>query len=197
MSVRFLPFLLGMALFIAVARSTFSRARHRNIDDVILFLRKLGMVDLELLMDPGEEWTLRHFLTEETFRAAQHERIRLASEYLHRIAHNAEVIQLWMSSERALINDKDELTEKESLVLDLLRVATEVRIYSRVALMKLWFWKLLRAERWPAKLVPGLAGLRVTRGTNVVAAYGQLTEMAILLSLGYGQSYKEKMSAAL
>ena len=40
-----------------------------------------------------EEWGLRNALPKKKFHAAQLERVRLASEYVRRVAHNAEVIQ--------------------------------------------------------------------------------------------------------
>jgi len=200
MSLTFLlPFLLGIAFFVAVARATFYRPQRRKIDDVILFVRKLEVSELELLMDVGEEWTLRHLLTEEAFRISQLDRIRLAGEYLHRVAHNAEVIQLWMSGEHESIKYKNhpELTEKDRLVLELLQLATELRIYSSGALMKVWLWKALRAGRWPVTLVPEVTDLRVTCGINVVVQYRKLRETASSLSLAYGRNYHDKLIAAL
>ena len=195
----FLPFLFGLVFLVAVARTAFNRPRRRKIEAVIPFVRKLDVSELEVLMDAGEEWSLRHFLNEEAFRMAQHERIRLVGEYLRRVAHNASVIQLWMSGEYEPIKHKDrnKLSEKEALVLELLQVATELRIYSMGALVKVWFWKTFRVDRWPAKLVPGLTGLRVTCGVNVCDKYRQLTEIASTLSGTYGQGYQERLLSAL
>ena len=73
----FLPFLFGLIFLVAVARTAFNRPRRQKIDTVIPFVRKLDVSELEVLMDAGEEWSLRHFLAEDAFRVAQHERIRL------------------------------------------------------------------------------------------------------------------------
>ena len=195
----FLPFLFGVIFFVAVARTAFHRPRRRKIDSVIPFVRKLDVSELEVLMDAGEEWNLRHFLTEDAFRVAQHERIRLVGEYLRRVAHNASVIQLWMSGEYEPIKhkDRDKLSEVEALILELLQITTELRIYSMGALLKVWFWKAFRVDRWPAHLVPRLTDLRVTCGVNVCDKYRQLTEIASALSGTYGQSYQEKLLSAL
>src|SRR3989442_4231598 len=119
MSIAFLlPFLCVLVFLVVVARTTFFRARPHRIDHVVLFVRKLDVSDLELLLDAGEEWALRQSLTREAFRSAQEDRIRLLREYLHRVAHNVQVIQLWVAREYELIKDKDQdaYTEKDTLV---------------------------------------------------------------------------------
>jgi hypothetical protein len=195
----FLPFLFGLAFFVTVARTAFNRPRRRRIDTVIPFVRKLDVSELEVLMDAGQEWSLRHFLTEDAFRVAQHERIRLVGEYLRRVAHNAAVIQLWMSGEYEPIKHKEreKLSEKEALIFDLLQIATELRIYSMGALFKVWSWKTFRVDRWPTRLVPEVTDLRVTCGVNVCDKYRQLTQIVFVLSGTYGQSYQERLLSAL
>ena len=164
MSIAFLlPFLCVLAFLAVVAHTTVFRARPHRIDHVILFVRKLDVSDLELLLDAGEEWALRQSLTREAFRSAQEDRIRLVREYLHRVAHNVQVIQLWVAREYELIKDKDRdaYTEKDSLVLEALQVAIDLRLYSLAACIKVWLWMVLRMYRWPSMLLPRVTDLRV------------------------------------
>jgi len=166
---------------------------------VILFVRKLDVSDLELLLDAGEEWALRQSLTREAFRTAQEDRIRLLREYLHRVAHNVQVIQLWVAGEYELIKDKDRdaYTEKDSLVLEALQVAIDLRLYSLAARIKVWLWTVLRMYRWPSMLLPRVTDLRVQCGVNVLAKYRRLAEVAGILSLSYGKAYYDRLLDAL
>src|SRR5713101_5789964 len=98
MSLTFLlPFLCALVLLALVARSIVYPVHPHDIDHVILFVRKLDVSDLEVLLDAGEEWTLRGSLSPGAFRATQEDRIRLVREYLRRVAHNVEMIQLWVA----------------------------------------------------------------------------------------------------
>ena len=74
-----------------------------------------------------------------------------------------------------------------------LQVAIELRIYSLAADIKLWFW----TTRWPRRLLPRLADLRVQGGVNVLAKYRRLTEVAGILSLDYGSVYHDRLLDAL
>ena len=200
MSFAFLfPFLCALLLLAIVARSTVYRVRSRDIDHVILFVRKLDVTDLEILLDAGEEWTLQQSLSPRAFSLAQEDRIRLVREYLHRVAHNVETIQVWVAGQYELIKDKDRAayTEKDSLVVEALQVALELRIYSLVAGLKLRFWTILRMYRWPALLLPHLPDLRKQCGVDVLAKYRRLTEVASILSLGYGNACHERLLDAL
>jgi len=194
-----LPFLCVLVFLAVVARTTFFRARPHRIDHVILFVRKLDVSDLELLLDAGEEWALRQSLTREAFRSAQEDRIRLVREYLHRVAHNVQVIQLWVAGEYELIKDKDRdaYTEKDSLVLEALQVAIDLRLYSLAACIKVWLWMVLRMYRWPSMLLPRVTDLRVQCGVNVLAKYRRLAELAGILSLSHGKAYYDRLLDAL
>jgi hypothetical protein len=200
MTIAFLlPFVCVLIFLAVVARTTVFRARPHRIDDVILFLRKLDVSDFEVLLDAGDEWTLRQSLSSESFRRAQEDRIRLVREYLHRVAHNVEAIQLWVAGEYELIKDKDRdsYTEKDFLVLEALQVAIDLRVYSLAVGIKVWFWTVFQMYRWPGTLLPRVTDLRVQCGVNVLAKYRRLTEVAVILSLMYGQAYHDRLLKAL
>jgi len=194
-----LPFLVALVFLAVVARTTVFRPRPHKIDHVILFVRKLDVSDFELLLDAGQEWTLRQSLSNETFRTTQEDRIRLIREYLRRVAHNVEAIHLWIAGEYELIKDKDRnsYSERDALVLEALQLAIDLRVYSLVACVKVWFWTVLRMYRWPALLLPRVTNLRVQRGVNVLAKYRRLTEIAAALSLLHGKAYHDRLLEAL
>ena len=194
-----LPFVCALLFLAVVARTTVFRPRPHKIDHVILFLRKLDVSDFEVLLDAGDEWTLQQSLSSESFRRSQEDRIRLVREYLYRIAHNVEAIQLWVAGEYELIKDKDRdsYTDKDSLVLEALQVAIDLRVYSLVACIKVWFWTVFRMYQWPDMLIPRVTELRVQCGVNVLAKYRRLTEVTATLSLMYGKAYHDRLLEAL
>ena len=194
-----LPFVCALVFLAVIARTTVFRPRPHKIDHVILFVRKLDVSDFELLLDAGQEWTLRQSLSNETFRTTQEDRIRLIREYLRRVAHNVEAIHLWIAGEYELIKDKDRnsYSEKDALVLEALQLAIDLRIYSLVARVKVWSWTVFRMYRWPALLLPRVTDLRVQYGVNVLAKYRRLTEIAAALSLMQGKAYHDRLLEAL
>ena len=137
------------------------------------------MSDFEVLLDTGQEWTLRQSLSNKTFRTTQEDRIRLIREYLRRVAHNVEAIHLWIAGEYELIKDKDRssYSEKDALVLEALQLAIDPRVYSLVACAKVWFWTVFRMHRWPALLFPTVTDLRVQCGVRWSECPGKVSQV--------------------
>jgi hypothetical protein len=194
-----LPVVYGIVLLVVVALTTVYAARAHDIDHVILLARKLDTSDLEMLLDAGAEWSLRQCLTIRSFQAAQEDRMRLVREYLRRVSHNVELIQLWVTQERQLLEGKnrEEYTERDSLVVEALQLAIELRLYSLAANLRIRFWMALRAYRWPRRLIPRVPDLRVQCGVNVIEKYRRLIELAVTLSGRYGKTYHDRLLEAL
>jgi hypothetical protein len=179
--------------------TTVYRPRAHDIDNVILLARKLDPADLEMLLDAGEEWGLRRSLTTAALRVTQEDRIRVAREYLRRVGHNAELIQLWVMQENRLLEAKarEEYTERDFLVMEAVRLALELRLYSLTANLRILSWMLLRMCGWPRRLLPRVTVLRVQCGVNVIERYRRLTELAVALSARYGKTYHDRLLEAL
>jgi hypothetical protein len=122
----------------------------------------------------------------------------MVREYLQRVGHNAELIQLWVTQEYQLLEGKprEEYTERDLLVVEAVRLALELRLYSIAASLRIWFWMLLRMCRWPL-LLPRVTDLRVQCGVNVIEKYRRLTELAVALSARYGKKYHDQLLEAL
>jgi hypothetical protein len=194
-----LPVAFGIVFLAVVALTTVYGPRGHDIDNVILLARKLDPSDLEMLLDAGAEWSLRRSLTTWAFRVTQEDRIRLVREYLQRVGHNAELIQLWVTQENQLLEGKphEEYTERDLLVVEAVRLALELRLYSIAASLRIWFWMLLRMYRWPRLLLPRVTDLRVQCGVDVIEKYRRLTELAVALSARYGKKYHDRLLEAL
>ena len=153
-----------------------------------------------MLLDAGAEWSLRRSLTSWAFRAAQEDRIRLVREYLQRVSHNAELIQLWVTHDnRSFFEGKAhaEYTERDLLVVEAAQLALELRLYWIAASLRIWFWMVLLVYRWPRMLVPRVTDLRVQCGVDVIVKYRRLTELAVALSARYGKKYQDRLLDAL
>jgi hypothetical protein len=197
--ILLLPIASGVALFLIVALTTVYAPHPHDIDHVILLARKLDPSDLEVLLDAGVEWSLRRSLTAKSFRAAQQNRLRLAREYLQRVGHNVELIQLWIMQESQLLEGKnrEEYTRRDMCVLEALQLATELRLYSLAASLRVLFWITLRAHSWPGTLIPRMPDLQVLCGINVVEKYRRLTNLALALSAQYGKTYHDRLLESL
>lgn len=200
MSVEIIATILLSLLALAIFTFAIAfRLRPHRIDDVILLARKIDISDLELLFDAATEWNLRRSLKKQALREVQEERIRLAREYLWRVAHNASLIHLWLLQEHKPVawKNPDEYTERDSLIIEALQLVTDLRIYCLAVRLKIWFWTVLQAYRWPMRALPSLPDLRVQYGINVLEKYRRLTELSVALTARYGQSYHDRLSDVL
>lgn len=197
--VLLLPVVLGAVLLVLIALTTVYPVRPHDIDNVILSARKLVVSDLEVLLDASSEWSLRRSLTQWALREAQEDRMRLAREYLRRIAFNSNLIHLWILQEHELIAGKDrqEYSDRDLLLVEALQLATDLRLYSIAVSLRMCIWMALKAYRWPTRFLPCMTDLRVQCGINVLKEYRRLTELAVLLSAQYGKTYRDRLLDAL
>ena len=185
----------------------------RTRDDVSPYLRPTELQELEALLDPVQETNLRFELAPRQFRSWQRKRIHLMREYLLRMSHNALVLTEWGNMELAAVGFPAESRPKESvdsgngisqrdlqrqaLAQELIQAATEFRLYSLMARLKLKLWIVLRLGEWPLLPSPSLPGLRHLSGIDAVSSYHRLREAAGALSLAYGYDYHQELSQRL
>ena len=193
------PILLVAAFFVSVVRAVFYQPRYRCLEDVILFMRKLGAAELDALTDAGKEWGLRNLVSLHEFRTVQRERYRLAYEYLKRLAHNAAVIQAWGSEmyETIRFKSREAMTAQDLLVEEIVELSTELRLHSMVALVRITIWIVLQMHCWPLKWTPRLSDLRVIGGIDMVRKYQQLIQVTSTLARTYGEKYSDAIIATL
>lgn len=193
-----LPILIAAVFFIVVARFTLYRSHH-ELPDVVRFVRKLDLAELSELLNPDQEWAMRNLSGENNFRRLQRERIRLAFEYLRRLGHNAEVIQSWAVGLRENLNDKPraEFTLHDHMICELVKVSTELRLYSLIARLKVASWLVLKVHLWPLHFIPRVADLRIIGQVDVLKHYRSLLEGTAWLSFKYGEKYSEQLLSPL
>lgn len=190
----------GLLLFaIPVARLTIYQRQYWRIEDVELFIRPLNLEDFGRITDPAEEWDLRRSTSSQEFKKLKRQKTRLCAEHLSRMAHNAEVIQGWSYAEYAALNTKpaSPADERTHLMFQISETATEIRIYTLIAQIKVGLWLALRADLLPLWLMPALGGVRTTAGIDILAVYHRLTDLTKAVSQLYGPECSERISSVL
>jgi hypothetical protein len=171
----------------------------RTVDDVAPFLRLAEAHELESLLDPGAETNCRLRLSSPEFAGWQRKRIHLMREYLLRMSHNALVLIEWGNLEAFAEEGRDsELNkQKQLLALELVQAATEFRLYSLLALIKLKLWLLLPSALFLAVHSPSLPRLRNVFGISALGSYARLRNAVGNLSLVYSDDLNQELLARL
>jgi hypothetical protein len=193
-------FLVGVILLMAVytVLQFLGKFPARTIDDVKPYLRPIELQELEEILDPANEANFQFRLSPAEFRALQRKRIHLMREYLLRMSHNALVLIEWGNLEWMGPGQRADLDkERRMLAQEMVQAATEFRLYSLLALLKLKFWILFRLDAWPVIPSPKVSGLRRLAGIDAVRAYQRLREAVAYLSEAHGGDYQEELVARL
>jgi hypothetical protein len=193
-------FLVGVILLMAVYTflQFLGKFPARTIDDVKPYLRPIELEELEALLNPANETNFQLRLSPAEFRQLQRKRIHLMREYLLRMSHNALVLIEWGNMEWMGPGQRADLDkDRRMLAQELVQAATEFRLYSLVALLKLKLWILLRLDAWPIIPSPRVSGLRKLAGIDAVRAYLRLKDAVSYLSELHGSQYQEELVARL
>lgn len=193
-------FLVGVILLMAVYTflQFLGKFPARTIDDVKPYLRPIELEELEALLNPANETNFQLRLSPAEFRQLQRKRIHLMREYLLRMSHNALVLIEWGNMEWMGPGQRADLDkDRRMLAQELVQAATEFRLYSLLALLKLKLWILLRLDAWPIIPSPRVSGLRKLAGIDAVRAYLRLKDAVSYLSELHGTQYQEELVARL
>src|SRR6267154_1483376 len=156
-------FLVGILLLFAIYTAIQFRGKFpkRSIDDVTPFLRPSEQDELESMLDPAQESNFRMRMPPQEFAEWQRKRIHLMREYLLRMSHNALVLIEWGNMECFEGGSGPRVSpERQALAQELIQAATEFRLYSLLALLKLKIWIIFRLDLWPLASAPSLPALR-------------------------------------
>ena len=193
-------FLVGVILLMGIytVLQFLGKFPARTIDDVKPYLRPIELQELEEILDPANEANFKLRLSPVEFRQLQRKRIHLMREYLLRMSHNALVLIEWGNMEWTGPGQRADLDkDRRMLAQEMVQAATEFRLYSLLALVKLKLWILFRLDAWPMIPSPKLSGLRQLVGIDAVRAYQRLRESVSYLSEIHGSQYQEDLVARL
>jgi len=172
----------------------------RNVADVVFYLRRTEMEELDSLLDPIQEKNIRFQLSRLEFREWQRKRVHLMYEYLLRMSHNALVLIEWGNMESghdALAPTSQKALERQALAQEMVRAATELRLYSVLALVKLKLWIVLRMDAWPLDSGGSIPALREVFGIDALATYSRVRETAGGLGESYGLEYQQQLNGRI
>ena len=182
--------LVGMVLLFAAytAMQLLGKFPRRTLDDVTPYLRPAELEEIAELLDPAQEVNFRLRLTPEEFRRWQRKRIHLMREYLLRMSHHSLVLIEWGNLECFEGGSGPRISpERQALAQELVQAATEFRLYSLLALLKLKVWIVFRMDRWPLVSAPSLPALRQVFGIDALTSYNRVKQAAGGLSVAYGR----------
>lgn len=194
-------FFVGCLLLLAVftAFQFLGKFPKRTIDDVTPFLRPAETVEFEALLDPAQETNFRLCLSKTEFSAWQRKRIHLMCEYLSRMSHNALVLIEWgnMEALELEVTGSMRCQQRQICARELVQAATEFRLYSILALIKLRVWLVTPPAISFLISQPSLPRLRTLFGINAVGAYDRLKDAAGSLGQAYSDSFQQNLLARL
>jgi hypothetical protein len=189
-------FLVGIFLLFAVytAIQLLGKFPQRTIDDVAPYLRPAESSELEALLDPAQEANFRMRMSPQEFAPWQRRRIHLLREYLLRMSHNALVLIEWGNMESLTeTRDPEQSQKKQLLAKELVQAATEFRLYSLLALVKLKFWLVLPSPLSSLFPSPSLPQMRHLFGIDALGSYERLKTAASGLSLAYNNHFHDEL----
>jgi hypothetical protein len=171
----------------------------RTIDDVTPFLRPAEAREFEALLDPAQEVNIRLRVSPADFTAWQNKRFHLMREYLLRMSHNALVLIEWgnMEAQEQEGKESPHCRQRELLARELVQAATEFRLYSMLALIKIRFWLILPSSLSSLISPPSLPRLRSLFGISAMGAYARLKNAAGELGQLYDIAFQQDLLAKL
>lgn len=194
-------FLVGGVLLFAgyTAFQFLGKFPKRTIDDVTPFLRPAEAHEFEALLDPAAEVNFRFRLSPDEFTAWQNKRFHLMREYLLRMSHNALVLIEWgnMEANEQEGKESDQCRQRQLLARELVQAATEFRLYSFMALIKIRLWLVLPSSLSRLISPPSLPQLRNVFGISALGAYSRLRNAAGDLGQLYNAAFQQDLLARL
>jgi hypothetical protein len=189
-------FLVGVLLLSAIYTAIQFRGKFpkRTIEDVTPFLRPAEQEELESLLDPGQEANFRMRMAPHEFAKWQRRQIHLLREYLLRMSHNSLVLIEWGNMEALEEGiDPESLHQRQLLAQELVKAATEFRLYSVLALAKLKLWLVLPSSFSLLLSGPSLPSMRHVFGIDALGSYQRLKSAASGLSLAYSDHFHDEL----
>lgn len=173
--------LLSLVCFVWVLGRIWLGFPERTADDLFVFLVPIDLDKAAELIDPGAESCLRKEYSPKQFRELQRKRIHQYLEMMRRMSRNAVILLEW-------VNREMERENPPAAGLAIKSLAMEVRLYTLVSWVKLYFWLLLRIDKCHILPTPSLSDLREIWGLRGIECYDALKTAAggLFLEIGAG-----------
>jgi hypothetical protein len=110
------------------------------------------------------------------------------------MSHNALVLIEWGNMETAETgNDAETVRQRQLMAKELVQAATEFRLYSFMALVKLKLWLVLPSPFSLLLPSPSLPSMRHVFGIDALGCYQRLKTAASSLSLTHGLEFRDAL----
>jgi hypothetical protein len=182
-------------VFLFILRRYVYTFSERTLRDVIPFIRRLVLEDLENLLHPDVENHIRATVSTKQFKRTQWKRISLTLQYLRDLGENAAVVHAWGKYERKLsIRFADPERKRASIELMTACVQSRFCVFRMKLTLHCW---LIRMAFLPFLQPPSFKRLAKKGSFDIFALYDQLKTAAGELSLAYGQSFYDELFQVL
>jgi hypothetical protein len=188
-------YLLSVAFAVVMLRRFIYGFSERTLRDVIAFIRRLVLEDLQNLLHPEVEDHLRTTISQHQFKRTQWKRIRLTLQYLRDLGENAATLYAWGKYERKLsIRFPD--PERKRASVDLITASVQLRFCAFRMRVTLHCW-LIRMAFLPFLAPPSFRILERNGSFDVFLFYDQVKRAAGELSMAYGQRFYDELLQVL
>jgi hypothetical protein len=188
-------YLLSVAFAVVMLRRFIYGFSERTLRDVIAFIRRLVLEDLQNLLHPEVEDHLRTTISQHQFKRTQWKRIRLTLQYLRDLGENAATLYAWGKYERKLsIRFPD--PERKRASVDLITASVQLRFCAFRMRVTLHCW-LIRMAFLPFLAPPSFRRLERNGSFDVFLFYDQVKRAAGELSMAYGQRFYDELLQVL
>jgi hypothetical protein len=167
----------------------------RTLRDVIPFIRRLALEDLQNLLHPEVEDHIRATASAKHFKRTQWKRIRLTLQYLGDLGENASIFHAWGKYERKLsIRFPDK--ERKTAAVELISACIQSKFCIFRLRLTLHCW-LIRMAFLPFLPPPSFKQLERKGSFDIFVVYEQVKKAAGELSIAYGQNLYDELFQVL
>jgi hypothetical protein len=188
-------YLISAVFVVALMRRYVYGFSERTLRDVIPFIRRLVLEDLQNLLHPDVEDHIRTTASKQQFKRTQWKRIKLTLQYLGDLGENAAIFYAWGKYERKLsIRFPD--PERKRASVELITACLQSRFCVFRMRLTLHCW-LIRMAFLPFLAPPTFKELERRGSFDVFVLYEQVKKAAGELSMAYGQRFYDELFQAL
>jgi hypothetical protein len=188
-------YLISAVFVVALMRRYVYSFSERTLRDVIPFIRRLVLEDLQNLLHPDVEDHIRTTASRQQFKRTQWKRIKLTLQYLGDLGENAAIFYAWGKYERKLsIRFPD--PERKRASVELITACLQSRFCVFRMRLTLHCW-LIRMAFLPFLAPPTFKELERRGSFDVFVLYEQVKKAAGELSMAYGQRFYDELFQAL
>jgi hypothetical protein len=188
-------YLISAVFVVALMRRYVYSFSERTLRDVIPFIRRLVLEDLQNLLHPDVEDHIRTTASKQQFKRTQWKRIKLTLQYLGDLGDNAAIFYAWGKYERKLsIRFPD--PERKRASVELITACLQSRFCVFRMRLTLHCW-LIRMAFLPFLAPPTFKELERRGSFDVFVLYEQVKKAAGELSMAYGQRFYDELFQAL